>query len=129
MSVEKKTYRLFKVAKELNVGSNTLVDFLNAKGHSISNDPNEKISADIYETLLNQFGSEKKLKERVEQIREFQRDQKAALPEEGVEQEPEKEQEILTAAQLRTNVLTTVRETAKEEPAERVAPQVAKAVE
>lgn len=105
MSEEKKTYRLFKVAKELNVGISTLVDFLNEKGHKMSNDPNEKLSSDIYDTLLRQFGSEKKLKERVEQRRELQREQKAALPEEGKVVEVEREQEILTADQLKTNLL------------------------
>ena len=36
--------RLFKIAKELNVGVATIVDFLATKGHIIENKPTSMIS-------------------------------------------------------------------------------------
>jgi len=65
MSEEKKVkYVLFKVAKELNVGTATLVDFLNERNFGVTNDPNLKLSADMYDALVKEFASDKKLKEK-----------------------------------------------------------------
>ncbi|MBX3102509.1 MAG: translation initiation factor IF-2 [Bacteroidetes bacterium] len=120
MSEEKKTYRLFKVAKELNVGMNTLVDFLGAKNLKVdASNPNEKISADIYDLLLNKFGDEKKLKERAEQLRDSQKELKKVL-EEPKQREFEETELILTASELKSNLLK--QETPPEAP-QPVAPE------
>ena len=55
--------RLSKVAKELNVGLSTISEFLNNKGFDIDVKPNTKIQNDVYEALLNEFQSEKEVKE------------------------------------------------------------------
>lgn len=55
--------RLSKVAKELNVGLSTIGDFLSNKGYDIDVKPNTKIQQDVYEALLNEFQSEKEVKE------------------------------------------------------------------
>jgi translation initiation factor IF-2 len=47
--------RLSKIARELNVGITTLVDFLQKQGYKISSDPNTKIEADMHELLEKQF--------------------------------------------------------------------------
>ncbi|MFO8087437.1 MAG: hypothetical protein R6T91_06480, partial [Bacteroidales bacterium] len=59
--------RLSKVAKEFNIGINTVVDFLVKKGFNFetSPSPNSKISPEAYELLLKEFQSEKSLKEAV----------------------------------------------------------------
>lgn len=55
--------RLSKVAKELNVGIGTIGEFLDSKGYDIDAKPNTKIQNDVYEALLNEFQSEKEVKE------------------------------------------------------------------
>lgn len=47
--------RLSKVARELNVGINTIVEFLHKQGIKISTDPNAKIEPDVHELLERQF--------------------------------------------------------------------------
>jgi predicted ATPase len=47
--------RLFKVAKDLNVGSSVIVEYLMRKGFNITNDPNAKITAQQLELLYDEF--------------------------------------------------------------------------
>ncbi len=102
MSVEKKkNYRLFKVAKELNVGSSTLVDHLSNKGFEISNSPNEKLNGEMYMVLLREFSSEKVLKQKAEQIKEAKQEKR-----QQAEEAAELEEEVpLSAEQLRSGFL------------------------
>ena len=44
--------RLSKVARELNVGISTIVDFLNNEGKEVSSNPNTKIDEELYMILL-----------------------------------------------------------------------------
>jgi len=55
MITGEKGSRLSKIARELNVGITTLVDFLQKQGFKISTDPNTKIEADLHELLEKQF--------------------------------------------------------------------------
>ncbi|MEE4175989.1 MAG: translation initiation factor IF-2 [Bacteroides sp.] len=55
--------RLSKVAREFNIGTTTIVEFLGKKGISIENNPNTKLSEDAYQLLFKEFQQEKKLKE------------------------------------------------------------------
>ncbi len=50
-----KTYRLRPVAKKLNVGINTIADFLAKKGFSIDSNPNAKISDEQYKLLIKEY--------------------------------------------------------------------------
>ena len=47
-----KNTRLSKIARELNVGISTIVDFLHKKGVKIDSNPNEKITPEQVELLL-----------------------------------------------------------------------------
>jgi len=49
------TKSLVKIAKELNVGTTTIVDFLNHSGFDIENKPNAKITDEMYAKLLKEF--------------------------------------------------------------------------
>ncbi len=62
MSAENKTLRLSKVAKELNVGISTIVEYLNKKGKKVEASPNAKIGSDIYEMLVKAFPHDKEKK-------------------------------------------------------------------
>ena len=61
--------RLSKVARELNVGISTIVDFLNEQGNEVSSNPNTKIDENLYMILLQEFQSEKFEKEKADQVR------------------------------------------------------------
>lgn len=58
-----KAIRLKQVAKELNVGIHTIVEYLGKKGKKIDENPNTKIDSDMYNLLSKAFQGEKKLKE------------------------------------------------------------------
>lgn len=60
--------RLVKVAKELNVGTKTIVEFLNGNGFSVSNKPTAKISDDMYNALAKNFQNSIAIKEKANQI-------------------------------------------------------------
>ncbi|MGQ9847952.1 MAG: hypothetical protein ACUVQP_10715, partial [Bacteroidales bacterium] len=63
-----KALRLNKVAKELNVGIETIVEFLKKKKFDIDNNPNTKISPEMYNELLKEFSSDSNLKKKSESI-------------------------------------------------------------
>ena len=62
------SFRLTKVAKDLNVGLQTLVDYLAKKGHQVDANPNTKISEEQYELLATAFQGERKVKEEADKI-------------------------------------------------------------
>ena len=64
MSESNVTRRLSKVAKELNVGIQTIVSFLGEKKIEIENNPNSKITDQAYEALLLKFQPDKLDKEK-----------------------------------------------------------------
>lgn len=61
--------RLSKVARELNVGISTIVEFIHKKGYVLDTNPNNKVSDEIYEILLKEFSYYVDQKRRSEEIR------------------------------------------------------------
>lgn len=109
--VKKKTYRLFKVAKEFNLGMDTIVEFLQKKGFDLDISPNTKLLGEHYDVLLKEFSSDKNLKEKAELIIEQRREEGRTVvgrgkPEETAvpKEEPEAEKAILSADQLRSTI-------------------------
>ena len=60
--------RLVKIAKELNVGTSTIVDFLTEKGYDIDNKPTSKVSDEMYTELLREFSNSMDIKEKADQL-------------------------------------------------------------
>lgn len=60
--------RLSKVAREFNLGIQTIVDFLKKKGFTVDANPNSKISQDQYEILLKEYSSEITAKKESEKV-------------------------------------------------------------
>ena len=52
---QKLNLRLGQISRKLNVGRNTIIDFLHKKGFSIDSNPNAKISQELFEILENEF--------------------------------------------------------------------------
>ena len=59
---------LIKVAKEFNVATTTIVDFLTAKGYSIENKPNAKVDDTMYHLLQQEYQGSAVIKEKADQI-------------------------------------------------------------
>ena len=70
--------RLIKVSKNLNVGINTLVEFLHKKGIEIEANPNAKIEDEQYDILIAEFGKDKNIRKEATITREklHRRDEK-----------------------------------------------------
>ena len=60
--------RLVKIAKELNVGTATIVEHLTSNGFDIDNKPTAKITDEMYEELLKEFQKSMEVKERADQL-------------------------------------------------------------
>jgi translation initiation factor IF-2 len=60
--------RLSKVAREFNVGINTLVEYLSSKGVQVESNPNTKIDGETYNILVGEFQSEKSAKEESKKV-------------------------------------------------------------
>jgi translation initiation factor IF-2 len=63
-----KATRLNKAAAEFNVGIFTIIEFLAKKGITIDENPNAKISPEIYQILLKEFRLDKETKEKSREI-------------------------------------------------------------
>ena len=68
MSEAAQPKRLSKVAREFNLGLQTIIEFLAGKGSPIDSNPNTKLTGEQYSLLVNEFQSEKSLKERSEKV-------------------------------------------------------------
>lgn len=73
------TVRLNKVLRELNISLERAVEFLSSKGYEVEARPTTKIGDDVYETLLDEFQTDRKKKEASQEINEEKRKEKEAL--------------------------------------------------
>jgi len=60
--------RLVKIAKELNVGTSTIVDYLNSHGFEIEDKPTAKVSDEMYDQLVQEFQKDRVIKEQADQL-------------------------------------------------------------
>ncbi|MBQ0046260.1 MAG: translation initiation factor IF-2 [Prevotellaceae bacterium] len=86
--------RLNKALKELNVGINTVADFLTKKGAALQDaSPNAKISDEQYSLLVKEFGEDKKLnvetKQNIQKQKEKEQQEKKER-QEALKQEKER---------------------------------------
>jgi translation initiation factor IF-2 len=68
MSEGKKSIRLKQAAIEFNVGTSTIVDFLNKKGKQIENNPNARIDSEAYELLSVEYQTERQKKDKADSL-------------------------------------------------------------
>ena len=86
--------RLSKVARELNVGISTIVEFLGSQGKEVSSNPNTKIGEDLYMILLKEYQKEKFEKEKADNVVIDQPERKVISIK---KEEPKKEVEKIVA--------------------------------
>lgn len=61
-------YRLSQVARKLNVGKNTILEFLKEKGHEVDSNPNSKIPQEQYDMLARAFADSAHDKEEASEL-------------------------------------------------------------
>ena len=85
-----KTKRLNKVANEFNVGVATIAEFLQSKGVEIDASPNAKVLPEMYNLVLDKFGSDKAKKVESQELRNKKVERKTiSLEKEVVTPKPE----------------------------------------
>jgi len=62
------TIRLSKAAKEFNVGISTILEFLARKGFKVENNPNAKLTPEMYGFLVKEYQPDKAVKEDSQKI-------------------------------------------------------------
>ena len=84
---EDKSIKLFTAAKELNIGTGTIVDFLGTKGYKVDKHPATRLNNDMYNALLKEFAVDKIIKEEAKQISigKIRKDEPGQMPEKSVE--------------------------------------------
>lgn len=79
MALDAKPQRLFKVASEFNVSTQSIVDSLGSNGFKIDNKPNTKITQEMYEVLERNYGEDKARSKEHERSREEYESRRSAI--------------------------------------------------
>ncbi|WP_304964069.1 translation initiation factor IF-2 N-terminal domain-containing protein, partial [uncultured Alistipes sp.] len=87
-----KRLRLIQVAKEFNVGLNTITDFLHKKGIKSDGSPNTQVDAETYAVLEKEFGGNRPATAARDSIRERIAQKQTTITIEG-SKKPEREEE------------------------------------
>lgn len=69
MAEENKAVRLAKVAKDVNVSTGNIREFLTKKGFEIDSNPNVKLTAEQYTLVLKEFQSDKAISEKAQELK------------------------------------------------------------
>ena len=88
---DSKQLRLGQVARKLNVGRNTIIDFLRNKGYEIDSNPNTKIDSEIYQILENAF-EDSAVEKKVASNIKIGLDEKTVISKEVNKNDPKKDQ-------------------------------------
>ncbi|MFM7637367.1 MAG: translation initiation factor IF-2 [Crocinitomicaceae bacterium] len=88
-----KPIRLGKAAGELNVGIQTLVDFLQSKGIKIDTNPNTKLEGDHFDLLCQEFAADQNLKEQAKVSTRREKRETLSLEDIQVVEQPEEAEE------------------------------------
>lgn len=105
--------KLFKIASELNMGRDAIVDFLQSKGFDIQNKPTSSLTEDMVEIVYEKFKREKIVAEKQREKLEKHHILRNAP---GTEHKTEKDSEIvLTEEKVKETIVHEVEEKPKEE--------------
>lgn len=105
--------RLIKVSKDLNVGINSLVEFLQKKGFAVEANPNTKIDDEQYDLLVNEFGKDKKIKLASDRNKELQKEKKKTTQTESSDEDDEDEDVVSQPSKKGEEIKTVIPEDIK----------------
>ncbi len=123
---EQNTKRLSQVARKLNVGRDTIIEFLASKGIEIDRNPNAKITAENYSLLAKEFAASLHDKEEAESIVigvQHQENQVTPTEDKPAPAKPAEDDNILIK-NLSATKIETAPEPAKEEKEEKPVAEV-----
>ena len=92
-----KVKRLSRVARDCNVGINTIVEFLSKKGFDIDSSPNSKIPEEALALVMSEFQQDQSAKREAEKFTEEHRHESrlsVSLENTETKEEPQAEEEI-----------------------------------
>ena len=120
--------RLNRAIKEFGVGLQTLTDFLAQKGEGVSEDPNQKLTEKQYELLKKEFGADKDLRSKAEEMIQNRQDKKRSASAAAQKAEPEMVETVVPEElkpQLKPQGHIDLSQVGKPKPAPQPAPQPA----
>ena len=120
--------RLNRAIKEFGVGLQTLTDFLAQKGEGVSEDPNQKLTEKQYELLKKEFGADKDLRSKAEEMIQNRQDKKRSASAAAQKAEPEMVETVVPEElkpQLKPQGHIDLSQVGKPKPAPQAAPQPA----
>lgn len=123
MSQDNQIKRLNKVAIELNVGTNTIIEFLRKKNIDSSANPNTKITPEIYTILQKEFGSEIIAKKESVELGLRSQAEKTIYEYKEKELEEEEDEEEIFEDDLKEVNIKTTKVTEYEPPIEEIKPE------
>jgi len=121
--------KLFKVASEFNVATQSIVDTLEEKGYSIANKPNSRITPEMYHVLVNAYGDEDQIKALEAEAAEKGKDSSKSgfddflEPIDDLPLEPEEEEESEAKAEPESELQPLAPEEMPEEPVSKEEPE------
>ena len=93
MAVKGKPIRLGKAARDFNVGTSTIVEFLSKKGFDIETNPNAKLTPEMFEFVEKEYQTQKAVKEEAEKIGLHYSDRRTITIEEKIAEKKRGEEE------------------------------------
>ncbi len=106
-----KPIRLGKAAGELNVGIQTLVDFLQSKGIKIDTNPNTKLEGDHFDLLCQEFAADQNLKEQAKVSTRREKRESLSLEDiqvvEQTEEVEEEEETEINVEEIKRQILSS----------------------
>ncbi len=113
-----KKIRLFRIASEINIGKDTIVEFLNSKGFDVKNKPTTSLNVEMQELVYDKFKKEKKAAEIQRNKIEKHRKSRRTLEEIADELRLKEEQEAAIELASKEDIVSSEEIASKIEPAQ-----------
>ncbi len=115
-----KVTRLSKIARELNVGISTIVDFLHKKGIKIDTNPNTKVTPEQYDLLLQEYSNDLSVKKESEKLNlKYLKEKQETITLNDIHEEAEGESQDFDEVLIKDSSATSTFETETEKEIER----------
>src|SRR6188768_1478906 len=115
MSEDKGT-RLSVVVKDLNIGIDHIVEFLNKKGFAVEKKPTAKISAEAFDLLQKEFAQDKQQKQVAQEItKEKQRKENIVIEARPISSSSSSEKKVVQEDNLQESLFHIKQEAAEKE--------------
>ncbi len=106
MTEPNKPSRLGKAARDFNVSSERIVDYLKSQGLKIVNEPNTKLDSDMMDIIQKKFGADQEVKaQAIPKVIDFPKENVAPIVEKQAVQEEEIDEPEDDNIRIKTNII------------------------